>query len=89
MFHSTSSTVQGREPKPIQFPVNFLNVEDIFFLNLHLQWTNVPSVIPMHAATTETAFAWRDGWVMAKRVLLKMREVSIDLFALTYARTNV
>jgi len=38
------------------------------------RWTNVPSVIPMHAATTETAFAWRDGSVMAKRVLLRMGE---------------
>ena len=39
----------------------------------------MPSVIPMHAATTETAFAWRDGSVMAKRVLLRMGEVSYHL----------
>lgn len=37
----------------------------------------MPSVIPTHDATTETAFAWRHGWVMAKRALLKIKDLLV------------
>ena len=48
----------------------------------------MPSVIPTHDATTETAFAWRDGWVMAKRALLKIKDVSISPFCVYRPRRN-